>query len=122
MWSGALIGAASLAVGFGYHEAGNAAWQSMIFMTVGVMQVFQAVGSRSTFDSLRTIGFTTNRLLLALGGLVLALQLAAVATPLRDLLDLEPLRAVDLALCFAIGLGFLLVLEGEKWTRRRAAR
>jgi Ca2+-transporting ATPase len=121
VWSGVLIGIAALAVGYGYYEADSAKWQTMIFMTLGILQVFQSVGTRSTVESLRTIGLTTNRLLVTLGGVVVALQLLAVYTPLNEFLDLETLGLADLGLCLALGLGFLAVLEGEKALRRRAA-
>jgi Ca2+-transporting ATPase len=121
VWSGILIGLASLIVGYVYHEAGNDTWQTMIFMTLGVMQVFQAMGTRSTTASLRTIGLTTNRLLVALSAVVVGLQLAAVFTPLRDFLDLEMISAADLLLCVVLGAGFLAVLEAEKAWRRRGS-
>ena len=53
-------------------------------------------------------------------GLVVVLQLPAIYTPLRDLLDLETLGATDLATCVAAGLGLLAVLEVVKARDRRA--
>lgn len=68
-----LIGVASLGIGFVYRETGQAEWQTMIFTTLAFMQVFQAFGTRSRTESLRTIGFTTNRLMLAIAAVVVAL-------------------------------------------------
>jgi Ca2+-transporting ATPase len=121
VWSGLLIGIAALAVGYSYYEADSAKWQTMIFMTVGIMQVFQAIGTRSTFDSLRTIGLTTNRMLVVLASVVVALQLAAVYTPLNEFLDLKSLSVADLGLTFVLGIVFLGVLEVEKAVRRSRA-
>ena len=39
--------------------------------------------------------------MLAIAALVVALQLAALYTPLNDFLDLDPLGAVDLAVCLS---------------------
>ena len=118
IWIGALIGAASLGIGFVYRETGQDEWQTMIFTTLAFMQVFQAFGTRSRTESLRTIGFTANRLMLAIAAVVIALQLAALYTPLNDFLDVEPLGAADLAICVGLGLALLVVLEIVKYFNR----
>lgn len=118
IWIGALIGAASLGIGFVYREAGQAEWQTMIFTTLAFMQVFQAFGTRSRTESLRTAGFATNRVMLALAALVVGLQLAALYTPLNDFLDLDPLGVVDLTICIGLGLALLIVLEVNKHLNR----
>ncbi|MGK0276069.1 MAG: Ca2+-transporting ATPase [Ilumatobacter sp.] len=119
IWIGALIGAASLGIGFIYRETNQAEWQTMMFTTLAFMQVFQAFGTRSRTESLRTIGFTTNRLMLAIAAVVVALQLAALYTPLNGFLDLDPLGAADLAICVGLGLALLVVLEINKYHHRR---
>ena len=120
-WTGLLIGAVALGFGFAYHAADLPEWQTMIFTSLAVMQVFQALGTRSTTASLRTIGLRTNPLLLGFVALVLALQVVAVTTPVRDFLDLERLDVVDFGLCVIAGAALLAVLEAEKWFRRRAS-
>ncbi len=50
--------------------------------------------------------------------MVVGLHLAAPYTALRRFLDLEPLRAGDLALCIALAAGLLAVLEVAKAGRR----
>ena len=55
-WVGALIGAVALAIGFAYHAADLEQWQTMIFTSLAFLQVFQAIGTRSSTESLRTIG------------------------------------------------------------------
>lgn len=118
VWIGALIGFAALGIGFAYRETGQAEWQTMIFTTLAFMQVFQAFGTRSRTESLRTIGFTTNRVMLAIATLVVGLQLAALYTPLSDFLDLAPLGLVDLTISIGLGLALLIVLEGNKQLTR----
>jgi Ca2+-transporting ATPase len=119
VWIGVLIGAVSLGIGFAYKEGGRVEWQTMIFTTLALMQVGQAIGTRSHTESLRSIGLRTNPVMLAIAAIVLALQLAAVYTPLRGFLDLEPLRAVDLAVCLTAGAAMLVALEATKARHRR---
>jgi P-type Ca2+ transporter type 2C len=116
---GVLIGIAALAVGYAYHEAGEPEWQTMIFTSLAFLQVFQAIGTRSSTESLRSIGLTSNRVMVAIAGAVVGLQLAAVYTPLREFLELEPLGAADLALCVSLGVALLVVLELLKARHRR---
>ncbi len=116
---GALIGVASLSVGFAYRETGQDEWQTMIFTTLAFMQVFQAFATRSRTASIRTIGWNTNPLMLAIAGVVVALQLAALYTPLNGFLDLDPLGAIDLAICLGLGVLLLAVLEAAKARARR---
>ncbi len=121
IWIGSLIGAVSLGIGFIYKETGRPGWQTMIFTTLAFMQVAQAIGTRSSTGSLRSIGFRTNPVMLAIASVVVALQLVAISTPLRGFLDLESIGLADLALCAAAGLAMLAVLEAVKaWNRRRA--
>ena len=118
VWVGVLIGAMALATGMAYYEADMAQWQTMMFTSLAFLQVAQAFGTRSSVESLRSIGWLSNRLLVGIASLVVGLQLAAVYTPLREFLDLEPLRAIDLGLCVALALGLLVILEGAKARQR----
>ncbi|MCU0259927.1 MAG: cation-translocating P-type ATPase [Ilumatobacteraceae bacterium] len=119
---GLYVGIVSLGTGFAYYALDDPAWQAMMFTTIAFLQVFQALGTRSRTESLRTIGFTTNRLMLAIVAIVVALQLAALYTPLRDFLDLEQPDGIDVAISFALGLSLLVVLEAAKAIGRRRAR
>ncbi len=118
VWIGSLIGVVSLGIGFAYRETDQAEWQTMIFTTLAFMQVFQAFGTRSRTESLRTIGLTSNRVMLAIASFVVALQLAALYTPLNGFLDLDPLGAIDLAIAVGLGLALLIVLEVHKHVAR----
>jgi Ca2+-transporting ATPase len=124
IWSGLLIGATTLAIGYAYHESGNATWQTMMFTSLAILQVFQALGTRSNAESLFTIGLLSNRVMLGVIGLVSILQLLAIYTPLRDFLGLARLSGLDLLVCVGAGLALLVVLEIDKAIRRsrRTAR
>ena len=122
-WTGVLIGVASLTVGYLYEAHDRAEWQTMIFTSLAFLQIFQAIGTRSTTESLRSIGLWSNPVMASTVAAVGALQLAALYTPLHRFLDLEPLAAGDLAVCVGLGASLLAALESAKaWHRRRAAR
>ncbi len=120
-WVGTLIGVATLAVGFGYYALDLDQWQTMMFTALAFMQVGQAFATRSSTESLRTIGLGTNRLMLGIAAGVIALQLAAVYTPLSEFLDLDTLSAVDISICALLGVGLLAVIETVKLVARRRA-
>ena len=84
------------------------------------MQVGQAFATRSSADSLLTIGLFTNRVMLGIAGLVIGLQLLVLYTPLQSFLDLDPLSAADLGVCAALGVGLLAVIETVKAVTRRS--
>ena len=119
-WVGVLIGVVALAIGFAYHETDQPEWQTMIFTSIAFLQVFQAFATRSHRESLSTIGWTTNRLMLAIAAFVVTLQLMTIYTPLRDFLDLEVLGFWDLVLCVGSGALLLATLEAVKAVRRRS--
>jgi P-type Ca2+ transporter type 2C len=122
-WVGVMIGTVTLGLGFGYYAADLEQWQTVMFTTLAFMQIGQAFATRSSTESLRTIGWRTNPVMLGIAGLVAALQLLAVYTPLRRFLDLDVLSAVDLAVCAAAGVGLLVLVEVVKWVlRRRVSR
>jgi P-type Ca2+ transporter type 2C len=120
-WIGTFIGLASLSVGFAYHAADSLKWQTMIFTSLALMQVFQALCSRSSTESLRSLGLRTNPVMLGIVALVVVLQLLALYTPLNDFLDLEPLGLADLALCVGLGVALMVVMEANKYRLRRTA-
>jgi Ca2+-transporting ATPase len=90
-----------------------------MFTTLAFMQVGQAFATRSTTESLRTIGLRTNPLMLWIAALVITLQLLVLYTPLNEFLDLDPLNALDLALCAIAGVGLLAIVETVKAIQRR---
>jgi P-type Ca2+ transporter type 2C len=122
VWVGLVIGAVTLGLGFGYYAADFDQWQTVMFTTLAFMQVGQAFATRSSTESLRTIGWRTNPLMLAIAGIVITLQLLALYTPLSRFLDLDPLGAADLAVCAAAGIGLLALVEAVKAFHRASAR
>jgi Ca2+-transporting ATPase len=122
VWIGTVIGVVTLGLGFGYYAADFEQWQTVMFTTLAFMQVGQAFATRSSTESLRTIGWRTNPLMLAIAGIVIGLQLLVLYTPLSEFLDLDALSAVDLAVCALAGIGLLVLVEIVKAFHRASAR
>jgi Ca2+-transporting ATPase len=120
-WVGAAIGLLALGVGAAYYLNGLSQWQTMIFMTLSVLQIFQALATRSNTQSLLEIGVFSNRLLWGAIAAVLLLQAVAVYVPpiSTAFLRTVPLTAADLGVALGAGLLLFGAIEGEKWVLRR---
>ena len=121
LWVGGFIGASSLAVGAWYWGQGLEQWQTMVFTTMGLTQVFHAIVTRSAYRSIFRMSPFSNPLLLIIVPLVVSLQLAAIYLPfLREvLLQLVPLSGTDLMASVAISGLLLVAVELEKLLIRR---
>lgn len=122
-WLGVLIGGTALGVGYAYYRMEEPQWQTMMFTTLAFLQVFQALGVRSSTESLFRLHPLGNPVLVGTVSFVVAMQLAVLYVPFLadDFLQLQPLAAVDLAVCVALGSLALVAVELEKlWLRRRA--
>jgi Ca2+-transporting ATPase len=118
---GATIGVIALGVGFTYHAADQPQWQTMLFTTLAFLQIGQAFATRSTSEPIWRLGLRTNPTMAAVVVAVITLTVAALYTPLNDLLDVSPLAVADLAVCLLAPLVLIAVIETDK-ARRRAHR
>ena len=120
LFLGAVIAAASLAVGVWAHGAGRP-WQTMVFVALTTQQLLLALSVRSNRRSIFDIGLAGNPLLLM--ALVLnagLLWLAVAWSPLSELLHTERLGLAETAVCLLVGLTAPLVMEIAKFARRRS--
>ncbi len=119
IWVGALIGALALGLGSWYFFTGRPEWQTMIFTSLAFMQVFQALASRSTKESLFKMGLLSNPLLAGMALLVVVLQLMVLYIPaLANFFEVIPLSGCDLSIAAATGVIVFVVMELEKWLKR----
>jgi Ca2+-transporting ATPase len=121
LWIGTYVGIVSLGIGFIYYALDLTQWQSMMFTTIALLQIFQALGSRSSTETLREKGLMTNPTMLYSVAGVFALQMVAIFTPLADFLKLERMTVADVAIATLIGATLLVLIEGEKIIKRRKA-
>jgi Ca2+-transporting ATPase len=121
LWVGVLIGLIGLGVGLlAWGELEEIRWDTLILTTLIFAQVFQALATRSTRDSLFKIGLLSNRPLLAAALLIVAGQLVVIYAPfLRDLFGVAPLSFGEFFLAVAAGSLVLWASELEKWLARR---
>ncbi len=120
VWVGALIGALALGLGAWYFFTGREQWQTMVFTFLAFAQIFQALASRSTKDSLFKQGLMSNPLLAGMALLVTLLQLAVLYIPfLENFFNIKPLSLCDLSIAISGGILVFVVMELEKWLKRR---
>ena len=119
LWVGLLIGALSIgAQAWGYtHDSDQ--WQTMVFTTLVIAQLFHCLAIRSEHDALWVLGLTTNPQLLGAVLLTMAAQLAVIYVPaLQPIFRPSPLPLMDFAICFGLGAVVLVAVEFEKWLVR----
>ncbi|GIK39731.1 MAG: ATPase [Chloroflexota bacterium] len=118
--TGLLIAIIALAVGYWYDLTDRAHTQTMIFTTLALAQIWQALGIRSGQDSLFRVGLLSNKPLLGAAVAVFVLQLAVLYTPfLQDFFQTRPLLPIDLGISIAAGSLVFMAVELEKWLARR---
>jgi P-type Ca2+ transporter type 2C len=119
IWVGVMIGALALGLGSWYYFSDRPEWQTMIFTSLAFMQVFQALASRSSKDSLFKLGVLSNPLLAGMALLVVALQMAVMYIPvLAHFFDVLPLSGCDLSIAAGAGVLVFVVMEVEKRLKR----
>ena len=124
LWIGFIMGLVSLAVGYfawveeGQPDAGP--WQTMVFTTLVLAQMGNALAIRSSRESLFTIGIFSNRLMVFAVGTTFILQLALIYVPfLQKIFKTVPLTAGQLAICLVCSTIVFASVEIYKWFVRR---
>jgi Ca2+-transporting ATPase len=120
---GAALTVLMLVPAFLLWEAGDGAWQTVLFTSIAFAELAGTFGMRSERVSLGRLGPFTNRALVGAVALTVALQILLVTVPFaRDLLDLQPLGADHWLLVAGLALAYLAVVEADKAVHRCAAR
>jgi Ca2+-transporting ATPase len=84
----------------------------MVFTFLVFAQVFQALASRSSKDSLFKMRLMSNPLLAGMAGLVILLQLAVLYIPfLEDFFNVKALSLCDLSIAITGGIIVFVVME-----------
>jgi Ca2+-transporting ATPase len=124
LWIGLLMGLVSLGMGFWTWSTGRQNWQTMVFTTLTLSQMGNALAIRSRRDSLFKMGLFSNKALLGAVLLTFALQMAVVYVPfLQNMFKTVALSPVDLLVSLILSTVVFWGVELEKWLlRRRDAR
>ena len=125
IWIGLLMGAVSLLVGYQFWRIDpEGPWRTMVFTTMVLGQMGNALATRSSTDSFFRIGPLSNRLMVyaVLGTSVL--QLALIYVPLAQrIFKTQPLSAQELLICMLASLVVFVAVEVYKAVKRwRAGR
>jgi Ca2+-transporting ATPase len=120
LWIGILMGLTSLGVGYAYWLQDPAGpWQTMVFTTLTLAQMGNALAVRSNTDSLLSIGLFSNRLMVGAVLLTFLLQLALIYTPLlQRFFSTEALEVSDLLISLAASSIVFASVEVAKWVAR----
>ena len=128
IWIGTLMGLVSLLTGYFYYEPGvsNAqadTWQTMAFTTLTLAQMGNALAIRSNVDSVFSIGFFANRMMIVAVMTTFLLQMALVYFgPLQRVFSTVALSARDLGISLALSTIVFTAVELSKWVGRRRAQ
>jgi len=123
LWVGVLMGLITAAIQFIYFRAGNPAWQTMVFTTLCLAQMGNALAIRSDRYSLFSIGVFSNPALVGAVLLTFALQMAVVYVPfMQDLFQTVALTPLELAICLGASTLVFWAVEAVKWIGRQRTR
>jgi P-type Ca2+ transporter type 2C len=121
LWIGLLMGLVSLAVGYIYWTSGHPGWQTMVFTTLTLSQMGNALAIRSQRDSLFQIGLFSNRAMLGAVLLTFGLQMMVVYVPfLQSIFETRPLAVTDLLISLLVSTAVFWAVEIQKWFIRRS--
>lgn len=123
LWIGLWMGIVSLGVGFWAYNQGIDAWQTMVFTTLTLAQMGNALAVRSQYYSLFQIGIFTNPLLIWAVLITFALQMAVVYVPfLQPIFRTQALTITELLISLAASGLVFFAIELFKWFLRRRNR
>jgi Ca2+-transporting ATPase len=119
IWVGLLMALAALGMGFWAWRNGDPAWQTMVFVTVTMSQLFQSLAVRSERESVFRQGLHTNLALLVTVVVTLGLQLAVVYVPfLQSVFRTVALSPRDLGISLLLSTSVFWAAEFDKLVRR----
>ncbi|HQN04229.1 MAG TPA: cation-translocating P-type ATPase [Anaerolineaceae bacterium] len=120
LWVGILIGVMSLLSGYLTFKQDSAVWHTMVFTTLTMAQMGQALAVRSEHDLLFEIGLFTNKQLLGAVLLTILLQLGVIYLPfMQKIFETTALSFGNLVLSIALGGVVFVVAEISKLVWRR---
>jgi Ca2+-transporting ATPase len=124
IWVGILMGIVSLGMGWFFWDASGGEesfhWRTMLFTTLTLAQMGNALALRTNKDSLFQVGILSNPAMLGAVLLTFVLQLAVIYVPfLQTFFDTQALTLNELLLSLAASSLVFIAVELDKWRRRR---
>ena len=123
LWVGSLMGFITAAIHYFGYQAGNPAWRTMVFTTLCLAQMGNALAIRSDRHSLFSIGVFSNPALIGAVVLTFGLQLAVVYIPfMQTIFQTVALSPLELAICLGASMLVFWAVEAVKWITKQRMR
>lgn len=124
LWIGSLMGAISLGVGlWAFHNGHTLTWQTMVFTTLTLGQMGNALAIRSERQTLWEVGLLTNKSMLGAVLLTFILQMAVVYIPfLQNIFGTESLSWLELGISLGSSVLVLVMVDLVKVIRRNVRK
>jgi Ca2+-transporting ATPase len=123
LWVGLLLGVVSLATEFLASGLDHAVWQTMVFATLGLSQMGNALAVRSERESVFKLGLLTNKPLLGAVLLTIVLQMGVIYLPFAQrVFGTAALNAEQLLITIGLSAVVFVAVEVAKWVRRLRER
>lgn len=124
IWVGLLMGFVSLLVGYVFWledpDPIKGVWRTMVFTTLVLAQMGNAMAIRSNEVSVFKMGFFKNKMMIIAVTTTFLLQLALIYVPfLQRIFRTQPLDASHLIITLLASMVVFTAVELEKWFRRR---
>ncbi|MDO9087142.1 MAG: cation-translocating P-type ATPase [Anaerolineaceae bacterium] len=124
LWIGALMGAVSLAVGlWAFNNGHPETWQTMVFTTLTIAQMGNALATRSASQTVFEAGLFKNKMMFGSVMLTFVLQMAVVYLPfLQDVFGTKSLSLMELGISFVASLVVMFAIDTVKLIKRKAKK
>jgi len=123
VWVGLLLGVVSLAAQYWGRSLNDGSWQTMIFTTLALSQMGNALAIRSDRESVFRIGLLSNKPLLGAVLLTVALQVVVIYVPfMQRVFGTISLNGRELAISVALSSVVFIAVEVQKWALRLRGR
>lgn len=120
LWVGLLLATVAMVVGVVAYRIGNPDWQTMVFTTIALTQMGQALAVRSERESVFRLGLLSNPPMLAAVLLTVAVQLLVVYVPaLQAIFGTRPLELSELIICLVVSTTLFWAMELKKLVQRQ---
>lgn len=124
LWIGALMGAVSLAVGLWAYNTGHLeTWQTMVFTTLTISQMGNALATRSESQTVVEAGIFRNKMMIGSVLLTFGLQLVVIYLPfMQGVFGTKALTLMELGISFAASMVVLTAIDTVKLIKRKAKK
>jgi Ca2+-transporting ATPase len=124
IWVGILMGIVSLGMGYWYwSDDPTSHWRTMVFTTLTLAQMGNALALRTNRESLFTVGLLSNRPMVGAVLLTFVLQLALIYVPfLQGIFETRALTLRELVITLLASSVIFFAVELDKWRRRRSSQ